>query len=67
MQAEYKDGSVSPIMDFEEKKLLELLEAEIAAEKVTVFKKGSPEHIKAKKKYSQMTVNQKKQWRRQNR
>ncbi len=65
MQAEYPDGSFGPVQEFDNE-VMEKLIAE-GAKKVSVFKTNSPAHVQAKKNYSEMTRNQKKRFRKQNR
>lgn len=65
MQAEYPDGLFGPVQEFDTKELEKLIDG--GAEKVNVFKANSPAHNQAKKNYSEMTPNQKKRFRKQNR
>lgn len=65
MQAEYPDGVFGPVQELDTKELKKLIDE--GAEKVSVFKANSPAHTQAKKNYSQMTRNQKKRFRKQNR
>lgn len=65
MQAEYPDDVFGPAQEFHQKELEKLLDE--GAKKVSVFKADSPAHNQAKKNYSQMTRNQKKRFRKQNR
>ncbi len=59
MQTEYLDGLVDDVEPFDADKIKELLEnTEVKA--VKVFNVDSPEYDKAKKRYSEMTPNQKK-------
>ena len=62
MQGIYPNG-VSEPEEFDERKLKDLLRD--GAKRVNVFKKNSEEHRKATRRYSRMTKNQKKQFRKQ--
>ncbi|HDY89948.1 MAG TPA: hypothetical protein ENH82_17740 [bacterium] len=57
MQAEYPDGVFGEVEDFDAERMAELLKD---ADKVTVFKKGTPAHRMAERNYSEMSKNQKK-------
>ena len=61
MQSEYPEGVFSEVEEFSEKEILKRLKE--GAEKVHVFKKDSNEHRNAMKRYSDMTPNQKKRYR----
>lgn len=65
MQAEYPNGVFGPVEEFDTEKLKKLIDG--GAEQVSVFKTDSPAHNQAKKNYSEMTHNQKKRFRKQNR
>ena len=65
MQAEYPDGLFGSVKEFDAKELERLIDG--GAEEVSVFKANSPAHNRAKKNYSDMTRNQKKRFRKQNR
>ncbi len=65
MQAEYPDGLFGPVKEFNDNELKKLLDD--GAKKVTVFKSDSTEHNNAKKRYSEMTRNQKKRFRKNRR
>jgi len=64
MQAEYPGGIFGKVEDFDVEKMAKLLED---ADKVTVFKKGTPAQMIAKRNYSEMTKNQKKRLRKKQR
>ena len=67
MQVIYDDikNTVGPVEEFDEGKLYKALQD--GAECVNVFQEDSPAHVEAKKKYKDMTRNQKKRLRKKNR